>query len=142
MSENAQTLPAGDPNVTAEWMMEEAGELIRASNTGEALDALFDVLGIILMALSAEGGPAMTTALAQYRAAQTERGRPLSTPHQLAIVAAVDALKRAGRSDLSRDIIHNRGKRFDAKARAAHVKALNELTAAFKATRKPDPASP
>jgi hypothetical protein len=86
----ARTL-VGERGVTA-WLLEELSELRTASTPEDALDALLDMLGIIVLALQAAGPTATYAAYTAYLESQRARGRT-DGPHSAAMAALMEALR-------------------------------------------------
>lgn len=86
--------------VIIRWLLEETreGEVALShpdlTDVSEYLDALFDALGVIIIALHIEDADAVSRAQADYRYAQAVRGRNLDMPHQAVIDRVVAELKR------------------------------------------------
>jgi hypothetical protein len=122
----------------AEWSAEEIGELLASEGVGQQLDALFDLLGIVLMGIAHHGASAIHSAYTAYRASQMERGRPLDTPHQAAIAAMMLAMTTRKDLGVVTRFLTTRAKRHDAATTAAYLKEFRERAAAFKAARRAD----
>lgn len=75
----------------SEWLIEEAGELQRAPSELDAIDALLDSLGIIILGLQLHSPANIRSALMEYQMSQRKRGRdPLL--HEAALLDLVNEI--------------------------------------------------
>jgi hypothetical protein len=86
----ARTL-VGERGVSA-WLLEELSELRTSTTPADALDALLDMLGIIILALQAAGPAEVYAAYSAYLESQRVRGRTAG-PHAAAMTTLMEALR-------------------------------------------------
>lgn len=74
------------------WVREEGSEVNSSSLNADLLDAIFDTLGVTILALIVTPSRDREAAWLKYVSAQTERGRRVDVFHSLLIEHVLDAL--------------------------------------------------